>query len=65
MKTIQVKDSEWYREAYDMPNIVTVYVNETKAEHDKRLTERLEKAMYDRENAYSGFDEVDDDGRSV
>lgn len=54
MKRIIVKDSEWYREAYNMPNRVHVYVGETKAEYQIRVA----KDKFNRVNGHSGYDEI-------
>lgn len=64
MKTIEVKDSEWYRAVYDMPNKVRVYVGETKAEHEARRKAEYDKIMINREMGYSGFDEHNDGERA-
>lgn len=54
---ILVKDSEWYREAYNMPCKVKVYVNETRAEH--MAEEKRQEARYNENRimGYAGFDE--------
>ena len=57
MTTIHVKDSEWFRDLYNMPNKVTVYIGETKAEHLRRRKEEYDLIIYNRENKYSGFDD--------
>jgi len=57
MRTIHVKDSEWYRVAFNMPNKITVYVNETKAEHMARRKAEYDKLIEDRHMGYLGFDE--------
>ena len=57
MRTITVKDSQWYRTAFNMPQKVTVYVNETKAEHMAKRKHEYDMYIYNRDNGYSGFDE--------
>lgn len=61
---IKVKDSEWYREAFDMPNIVHVYVGETRAEHKARAMKernaKFDKDEYNRYYGFSGYDEFNE-----
>lgn len=57
MTQIQVKDSQWYRVAFNMPQKVTVYIGETKAEHMKRRKEEYDLIIFNREHRFSGFDD--------
>lgn len=56
---IQVKDSDWYRDAFNMPNRVIVYIGTTKAEFEEDQRRRHEKYKEAQEMGYSGFDEID------
>lgn len=57
MTQILVKDSDWYKEAYNMPDTVTVYVGETRAEHMAKRKHEYDLYIYNRDMGYSGFDE--------
>lgn len=60
MTQIKVKDSEWYREAFDMPKRIHVYIGETRAEHKARKAREQAKNEDDRYYGYSGYDEFND-----